>query len=563
MGFRFYFSGIIMLSHQFFQKGGIIMEPEKSGIFELHSDYTQLGDLKPDLSVEISTTLPKDDPVILHRRVCEAMDFTKLLATYSKYGDKPDLAPPLMFMIVSFAYSLGIFSTREIEKACLNDRRFFWLLGGRKAPDHSSVCRSRSGHLIGGTMQDLHEQQVKLYQKLGEVRLENMFIDGTKLEANANPYSFVWMRAVRGSQGKMYEKIKTHLPVLEERYGLDYDFEAFDPAGLLMILWKKLVEKAQEQGIVFVSGIGKRKTQLQKDMEIVTEWHKREIGYLRKGEIAGDRSSYSKTDRDATFMVMKKDHMRNEQLRPGYNVQAGVEGEYVLSVQVYQTTTDSRTLIPFLDGFYDPYGHKPDLCLDAGYESEEIYDYLEREGYFAFIKPANYEQSKTRKYKGNIGKRENMAYDPKKDQYTCAQGRKLSVVGKKVEKTKTEYQREVTIYESKTCNRCPLRSRCTKAKKGNPKRLQVSKKFVAYREQSLERITSERGIKMRVNRSIQAEGVFGWIKANYGFKRFLLRGRNKVSAEIQLFAFALNVKKLHNKIQSGRTGKTLHEIKTS
>ena len=58
-------------------------------------------------------------------------------------------------------------------------------------------------------------------------------------------------------------------------------------------------------------------------------------------------------------------HMRNEQLRPGYNVPAGVESEYVLSVQVYQTTTDSRTLIPFLDGFYDSYGHKPDFCLDT------------------------------------------------------------------------------------------------------------------------------------------------------------------------------------------------------
>lgn len=513
--------------------------------------------------MEISTTIPVDDPVILHREICSRMDFSKLLATYSKFGDKPDIPPPVMFSVISFSYLMGAFSTRDIEDICRTDLRFIWLLGGRKAPDHSSVCRFRSGHLTGGVMEDLHEQQIKLYHQLGEVPLKDMFIDGSKFEANANPYSFVWMRAVKGNRLKMYEKIKLWLPVLEQRYALDYDFDAWDAAELLKTIWVQLHQMALAAGVVFVSGIGKRKTQVQRDMETVMGFHKREIEYLSKAETAGDRNSYSKTDRDATFMVMKKDHMRNEQLRPGYNVQAGVEGEYVLSVKVYQTTSDASTLLSFLDDFYASYSHKPDLCLDAGYESEEIYDYLDREDFYAFIKPANYEQSKTRKFKNNIGKRENMAYDPKRDRYTCAKGRKLSVIGTRREKTKSGYEREVTIYESKTCNRCEFREKCTKAKPGNRKRLHVSKKFVAYREESLARITSERGIGMRVNRSIQAEGAFGWIKANYGFKRFLMRGRHKVLVEVQLFAFALNVKKLHNKIQNGRIGKSLHDVEAS
>jgi transposase len=539
------------------------MDSQENTISVLPSNYTQLGEIKPDLRLNISTFIPHHDPVLLHSHVCSKMDFSKLHATYSNLGDKPDIPPHLMFSLICFAYQLGIFSSRKIEAACLNDRRFMWLLGSRKAPDHSTISRFRSGHLIEGVMEDLLVQQVKILHELGEVRFDDMFIDGTKFEANANPYSFVWLRAVKGNKLKMYEKIKAYLPILEQRYELSYEFEAHNGMELLLNLRKVLHEKAVSGSIALVSGRGRRKSQLQRDLEKVQEWIKRDQDYLKKEETSKGRNSYSKTDPDATFMVMNKDHMRNEQLRAGYNVQAGVEGEYILSIKVFQTTTDNRTLIPFLDDFNAKYRFKPDLCLDAGYESEEIYDYLEKEEYYSYIKPANYEQSKKRKYRANIGRRENMDYNPKKDEYTCAQGRKLSVITEKNEKTKTDYVRKVTIYESKTCNRCPIRKDCTKAKAGNKKRLQVSKKFVAYREESLARIKSSRGIKMRINRSIQAEGVFGWIKANYGFKRFLLRGRSKVSVEIQLLAFALNIKKLHNKIQSGRTGKTLHEVKAS
>ena len=89
--------------------------------------------------------------------------------------------------------------------------------------------------------------------------------------------------------------------------------------------------------------------------------------------------------------------------------------------------------------------------------------------------------------------------------------------------------------------------------------MQVSKKFIEQRKHSLACITSEKGVLLRMNRSIQAEGAFGVIKQDYGFRQFLLRGNKKVSAEILLVAMGYNINKLHNKIQQNRTGRQLFE----
>jgi hypothetical protein len=107
----------------------------------------------------------------------------------------------------------------------------------------------------------------------------------------------------------------------------------------------------------------------------------------------------------------------------------------------------------------------------------------------------------------------------------------------------------------------PHKKACTRSK-GNRK-LQVSKKFIEQRRQSLERITSQKGVLLRTNRSIQVEGAFGVIKQDYGFRQFLLRGNKKVLAEILLVAMGYNINKLHNKIQQNRTGRQLFEKLTA
>ncbi|MGI6672338.1 MAG: transposase [Christensenellales bacterium] len=202
-----------------------------------------------------------------------------------------------------------------------------------------------------------------------------------------------------------------------------------------------------------------------------------------------------------------------------------------------------------------------DVTLDAGYESEENYTYFEGKTTECYIKPQNYERSKTKKYKSNMALRENMSYDSLLDEYTCQEGKKLRLQYEGIRRSKSGFERNISYYECESCEGCPKKKQCTRSK-GNRK-LQVSKRFIVQRAESLARITSEKGILLRMNRSIQSEGAFGVIKQNYAFRQFLLRGHKKVSAEIFLIAMAYNINKLHAKIQQNRTGTQLFEKMTA
>lgn len=152
--------------------------------------------------------------------------------------------------------------------------------------------------------------------------------------------------------------------------------------------------------------------------------------------------------------------------------------------------------------------------------------------------------------------RENMVYNKEKDEYTCQNGKKLKAVYTGKRKSKSGFESEITYYECESCESCPHKKSCTRSK--NNRKMQVSKKFVEQRKQSLENITSPLGILLRTNRSIQSEGAFGVIKENYQFRQFLLRGNKKVLTEITLLAIAYNINKYHHKIQDNRTGTQLH-----
>ena len=88
----------------------------------------------------------------------------------------------------------------------------------------------------------------------------------------------------------------------------------------------------------------------------------------------------SKTDKDATFMRMKEDHMKNGQLKPAYNVQISTENQFITHFGIYQNSNDTRTFIDYLKGFQSRYNKQStEVVADAGYGSEENYEYLEKE----------------------------------------------------------------------------------------------------------------------------------------------------------------------------------------
>ncbi|WP_163192402.1 transposase, partial [Clostridium thermarum] len=209
------------------------------------------------------------------------------------------------------------------------------------------------------------------------------------------------------------------------------------------------------------------------------------------------------------------------------------------------------------------------VTADAGYESEENYVYLKENEQLSFIKPANYEISKTRKYKNDIGRIENMEYNEAGDYFVCKNNKKLTATKTTKRKSKTGYVSEKTTYTCENCSNCQHKSKCIKGNncktplEHRVKTLEISKLFNQLREENLKRLITQEGCELRVNRYIQAEGSFGVVKQDMGFRRFLCKGRQNVLAESILLAMAYNINKLHNKIQSGRTGIHLFELKKS
>jgi hypothetical protein len=161
-----------------------------------------------------------------------------------------------------------------------------------------------------------------------------------------------------------------------------------------------------------------------------------------------------------------------------------------------------------------------------------------------------------------------MLYDAESDAYICYAGNKIQAAYEKKAKTKSGYPTVTTVYSCARCAGCPYKAKCIKGSSKIPlekrsKNLHVSKTFQRQRAEMEARINSEKGVLLRMNRSIQVEGAFGVLKQDMGFRRFLLRGQVKVQTEFLLLAMAFNINKLHNKIQSGRCGAYLHNSKVA
>ncbi|WP_418223496.1 IS1182 family transposase [Clostridium isatidis] len=518
------------------------------------------------LPFDIDCIIPSNDSVRLLSQFVEEMDLTELYSTYFRIREN-QVSPMKMLKIMLYAYMNGIYSSRDIELACRRDINFMFLLEGASAPDHSTFARFRSLHFAPCSEKILAEMTNFLY-KIGEVSGNNIFIDGTKIEACANKYTFVWKKAVTKNMAKLLIKLADLVKESEELYGIKLIYKDKVEIKHVKKLRKKLYELKRSEGIEFVHGCGKRKTTLQKSIEKLEEYLSKFKEYNQKVYTCGDRNSYSKTDTDATFMRMKEDAMKNGQLKPAYNVQHGVDSEYITWLTVGPQPTDTTTLIPFLKTMEEHLNFKYlKIVADAGYESEENYSFIEDNNQIAFIKPANHELSKTRKYKNDIGKIENMDYNPENDIFICQNGKKLKMEGVKLRKSKTGYESEKTIYTCEDCSDCKYKSKCIKGNncktplEERTKKFETSKKFNRQRKEDLERIISDEGCLLRMNRSIQAEGSFAQVKQDMNFRRFMCRGQRNVLAESTLLAMAHNINKIHRKIQAGRTGQHLFEIK--
>ena len=497
------------------------------------------------LAINSEFLLPENAPVRLTSAQLEELDYTKLYRAYSPRGRKSKVDPRVLFKVMVYGYQCGIYSSRKLEEACRYRVDFMWLLEGHPAPDHTTISRFRTSRCADAS-EDLFYQYANQLEKQGETDHETVFVDGTKIESSAGRYTFCWRGSVEKNLAKARNKARelTGLKTLKE---LD-----------------QYLEECKEK-ITFVHGKGNRKSDEQRNWVVLDELRQRCERYESSLKIMGDtRNSYSQTDPDATFMRIKDDHMKNGQMKPAYNVQIAMNSEYITGVEVFSNRTDFGTLSPFLNQLQRKHKKKyTQVIADSGYESLENYLYMEENGQVSFIKPLNYEAKKSKSFKNKIGRIENMAYNAEEDSFTCAEGRQLSLWR---ERTALKHGRFVSTawYRCENCSGCLQRSACCQAKDAEkPKEVTLRKTFWEMRERSQANITTERGIYLRMCRSIQVEGAFALLKTDFGFRRFLTRGKANVRTELFFLTLAYNLKKLWMKREKGRLKTHLSEIRVA
>lgn len=243
----------------------------------------------------------KDDSVRLLFEVTEGLNYKKLYDTYSTLGRNTVIDTVILFRIIVYGYMNKLYSSREIERACNRDINFIWLLQGQKAPDHNTIARFRVNHLEK-CINDLFNQLIIKLGDMNDIEYKNIFIDGTKIEANANKYAFVWKKATNKFENKLQEKIKKLL--IEILSDLEINVaklvDKISTERAIKIL-KQLDGIKISNNIPFIYG----KSKLQKYVESLNEFVEKQSKYDDYNKIFDGRNSFSKTDKDATFMHMK------------------------------------------------------------------------------------------------------------------------------------------------------------------------------------------------------------------------------------------------------------------
>jgi len=493
--------------------------------------------------------IPQDHLVRLVSEVIDEMGLERLLRKYQVGGGASRYHPVMMTKLFVYGYLTKVCSSRMLAKAARENVMFMWLSGNQR-PDFRTLNDFR-GKLLKDVMEEIFVTAVKMLKAKGYIKLENYFLDGTKVESASGRYTYVWKKSVEKHDKQLDEKLRAYIRMADQvwkdendEYG-DRDLEELggkekytsaDVKELAGILRERLEGLQADEG----------KKKLKKGLRTIEkDLLPRKKRYEKAKRIFGQRNSYSKTDKDATFMRMKEDHMGKGQSKPGYNVQIGTENGFVVGYDLFPNPNDTKTLKPHLRRQAKRLGVKPKVVIsDAGYGSEENYVYLENKRIVAVVKYGSYRKEKSRKWKEDIFNSDNWEYNKKEKYYICPNGRKLSLRERNKEKTThSGYLIKADRYECESCKYCRLRSRCTKAK-GN-RVIERNKRWVRLKHKAKRILEDERYVELKKQRSVEVETVFGQIKGNQGYRRFLLRGMAKVSTEWGLLALGYNLKQIY------------------
>ena len=455
-----------------------------------------------------------------------------------------------LLKIVLFAFmEYGYCSVRFIQKLCETDIRFLWLLDEENAPSHMTISNFIQKDLGASVDSIFNDINSYIFAK-EHVDTDHVYIDGTKIEANANKYTWVWKKSCLKSRNNVFAKLTSLIQEMNEIMAVHRRavFEirqeyAVEYVEYVLSTFLDAVGMKEEE---FVHGKGKRKTPAQRLWEKVRDCCKKLKEYAYKISVCGDsRNSYSKTDRDATFMRFKKDHMKNDQLLPGYNLQLAICDEYIAHYGVFAFASDMDCFQPLMDGFFKRYQKYPRYPLaDAGYGSFNNYLYCELHNMEKFMKFTMYEkETKDAKYRDDPYRACNFDIDSE-GYMICPNGKRFHFL-KSAPVKGNQFGRTEEYYRCEDCSDCIHREKCHKSKENRVVR--INEELTQFHKEVLDNLNCVHGALLRMNRSIQAEGAFGGIKWNRGYKRLRRRGIEGVILELGLISCGFNLHKYHLK----------------
>lgn len=505
------------------------------------------------LPVEISNIIEISDPVYTFSEVIGNIDLNKYLVVKENRTGRKRYSPIILLKIILFAFmEHGYISTREIAKLCKTDIRFMWLLQGNPAPSHMTVDNFMN-NCLADSIEGIFEEINSYIFSVQKVDTNHIYIDGTKITANANKYSWVWKKASIKSRNKTFLKITELFEDMNNSiasFGIKLGTRKEYAIEYLEDILRKYVELTGINPETVIRGRGHHKPTELKYYDKLSEYIEKLKKYASHINICGEnRNSYSKTDSGATFMRMKKDYMGNDQLLPGYNIQMGICDEYIAVYDIKQYASDMDCFQPLMEKFNKTYGKYPEYPVaDAGYGSFNNYLYCEEHGMNKYMKFTMFKkQCEDKKYREDPYRAVNFKINENGNP-VCPNGKEFRYLYSRPVRG-NKYGRTEEMYQCENCTGCLLKEKCCKCE-GN-RIVRINEELTKFHEEVIHNLNSVQGAMLRMNRSIQAEGTFGGIKWNRSYIRARRRGLKGLNLEISMISCGFNLHKYHLKKQAG------------
>ena len=447
-------------------------------------------------------------------------------------GGRPRYNPYRLLTLILYNFAFGNGKLRDIEERCKYDLRCMYIMNN-KAPTHMTIGSFINDYILPNQT-EIFSIITNTIFKFCSIKMDKMYIDGSKFEANANKYKFVWKPTT------YHIRLSDKVRLLLKKYDI---MRGISSEGIIdsKIIANKVIELHKyfhNNNIDLELKINKVYC---KDYYMLLNYLDKSLEYEEKERICGpNRSSYYKTDYDATAMCLKEDYYSGlgSNMHAAYNTQIAVCYGFITTYLVTQSRTDLYDFIPLLKQHFNLYNLYPiSICADSGYGSLDNYKFLENNNIKNFVKYSTWE--------GNVsGKRPSQYKINIDDTITCLNGN----IGYVDNDTSRHHKKaNSTFYKIDGCNDCDFSLFCKRFMKDKTedfKIFEVSSELQKFIQQAEDNLLSVEGIEMRVNRSAQVEGAFGIIKQNLNYDRFRRRKLLNVSAEFMLVCLGYNIRKL-------------------